>query len=177
MTGFLKIDIRGEAVLAFFRGAGDKLHLSVRSAVDRLSIELQTLVKKKLSGEVLHNRTGTLRRSINRVIVDTPARIEAQVGTNVVYAAIHEYGFDGEVNVREHVRRLYAEGTEKLSGASHGGIRSWKRVQGQMRGETTVKAHSRHVKMPERSYLRSSLKEMGPQIAEGIRAAALGALR
>lgn len=173
----LKINIQSEAVQAFFKGAGDRLHQNVRRAVDRLSIELQTLVKEKLSGSVLHVRTGTLRRSINRRVVDTPVRIAAQVGTNVVYAAIHEYGFSGEENVREHVRKHYDIGTVKLTGKEHNGMRTWVRERGEYLRTGKVIAHTRTMNMPARSYLRSSLKEMEPKIVEGIRAAAVEALQ
>jgi phage gpG-like protein len=46
-------------------------------------------VKTKLSGQVLKRRTGTLAKSLTwRLISD----YQAVVGTNVAYAAIHEFG-------------------------------------------------------------------------------------
>lgn len=53
--------------------------------------ELATYIKmQELSGQVLQNRTGTLRRSI----VMTPFRSQGfvTVGTNVQYAKVHEFG-------------------------------------------------------------------------------------
>jgi hypothetical protein len=52
---------------------------------------------EKLSGQVLKNRTGTLRRKINYEVRETPTGITGSVGVKLSYAAAHEYGFDGVV--------------------------------------------------------------------------------
>lgn len=58
-----------------------------------LHIELQRqIVETKLSGQVLHERTGTLRRSIMQETAADGDVITSSVFTNTVYAAIHEYG-------------------------------------------------------------------------------------
>lgn len=46
-------------------------------------------VKNYLSGQVLHRVTGTLAKSITSQVVTND---RATVGTNVAYAAIHEFG-------------------------------------------------------------------------------------
>ncbi len=177
MSDSIHIDIRAEAVKAKFAGASKKLHDAVLHAVTGLSIELQALVKRKLTGEVLHVRTGTLRRSINRVVVDHEGQIRAQIGTNVVYAAAHEYGFQGIVQIRAYIRKTYAPGSTVLSKGGRRGIRTWIRKRGEQTGEAHVKSHARKMNIPERSFLRSSLREMAPKISADIRAAALGALK
>jgi phage gpG-like protein len=150
----LTVDVRAEQLLAQLAGSGDRFMADQAVAVDRLSIEVQALVKDtKLSGQVLHTRTGTLRRSINRKIIKTPSTVAAEVGTNVVYAAVHEYGFDGPVNVREHTRKLAGGGT------------------------ANVRAYVMSMHMPERSFLRSTLDEQTTHIIETLRAAALKSLR
>lgn len=116
----------------------------------RLAIRLQARVKmSKLSGQVLKTRTGTLRRSINYEIkrVST-SRIEAIVGTNVEYARAHEYGFKGRVRVKEHLR-IVKEGRRKFS--------------------TWIRAHDKVLNLPERSFLRSALREMQPEIVRELR--------
>jgi phage gpG-like protein len=152
MSQFL-VSITAEDFLARLRGAPERLNAAIRTTVERLSVQVQALVKRKLGGEVLHVRTGTLRRSINRLITDDSHGVIATVGTNVRYAAIHEYGFDGEVPVKAYSRHT-AAGTV-----------------------ANVRAHVRHVVMPKRSFLVSSLDDMGPQIKTDIKAAALEALR
>jgi len=149
MSDGLSVSIRGEAVLARLQGMEDRLRTELRRAVTRLSITVQAAVKgDKLTGQVLHVRTGTLRRSINRKIEETQTSITATVGTNVRYAAIHEYGFDGIVGVRAH-----------------------------MRLQRPVRAHTRHMRLPARSFLRSTLAERTTEITETLREAAMRAVR
>jgi phage gpG-like protein len=49
-------------------------------------------VVRTIEADVLHVQTGRLRRSIHAVAGGTDAAPSAAVGTNVVYAAIHEFG-------------------------------------------------------------------------------------
>lgn len=132
------------------------VYANVLRAVTRLSINLQAYVKEnKLTGQVLHTRTGTLRRSINREVTSTPSAIRAVVGTNVEYAAGHEYGFNGDVNVKAHLRQITQAWGRPISPRS---------VQ--------VQAHTKHVVLPERSFLRSALKDFEDRIVQDIRGAA-----
>lgn len=176
------VDLRAEEFLARLRGAGSRFHAAVVRIVTRLSIEIQSVVKtSKLSGQVLHVRTGTLRRSINRVVFDDPGRVYAQIGTNVVYAGAHEYGFDGMVPVHAYLRRSRAQMSmarfrATKSGQSREIAGSYKKAGGGL-GEVTVRAHTRHMHIPERSYLRSTMREFAVKIRTDLRNAALEALR
>lgn len=112
----ITVSLQAETLLARLAGTESRLRTGLRSAVERLSIGVQAAVKEdKLSGQVLHVRSGTLRRSINRVVTETPSGVFATVGTNVVYAAIHEYGGatgrNGSVQmpVRSFLRSTLAE--------------------------------------------------------------------
>jgi len=82
---------------------GIKLPIALRqtipalsSALERevlaLALKLTALVKQKLSGEVLHVRTGRLRRSIHLEMERGSNTVVAVVGTNVSYARLHELG-------------------------------------------------------------------------------------
>jgi len=148
------------------------------TTVKRLAIELQREVKRKLSGEVLHNRTGTLRRSINIAVMEDSTSVVASVGTNVVYAAAHEYGFDGEVTVRAHIRRNKAQMAMATKHyVNKLGVVSTHIAQtgkfGKQTGDIQVRSFTRHMHMPERSYLRSSLREesgnIRMELAEAVR--------
>jgi phage gpG-like protein len=108
----------------------------------------------KLSGQVLHVRTGTLRRKINYRVTQTAAAITGQVGVKLSYAAAHEYGLDVEEQVREHLRTAKMAFGRPIAPVTF-----------------SVRAHTRHMKLPERSFLRSSLREMTPEIQAMIRAA------
>jgi phage gpG-like protein len=143
------------ALKSFGLGVKERL----REAITRSAIELTRYVKeRKLSGQVLKNRTGTLRRKINYAIRETVSEISAAVGVKLSYAAVHEYGFDGVVSVKEHLRTIK---------------QAWGRPIAPT--EVAVHAHSRHMHLPERSFLRSSLRERGPSIREALSAAVVAA--
>lgn len=167
------VTVKTDVLEARLRSAPELMRASLLRAVTRLSIGIQRSVKEdKLTGQVLHVRTGTLRRSINRVVTDEPDGIFATVGTNVEYAAIHEYGFSGSVNikayVRQHRERLTYAQQYKRTGAV---------IKGKLTGTSSlVSAHTRQVNMPERSFLRSTLKDWEPRIVSELRQAALSVL-
>ena len=117
-----------------------RLLADIKREIRRVAIDVLAHVKdKKLSGQVLKVQTGRLRRSINQRVTESDTGIEAKVGTNVEYARVHEFGFKGTVNVKEH-----------------------------MRLGNKVRAHSRKVNLPERSFLRSSLQDMQRDIDQRI---------
>lgn len=166
MSDQIIVSMRAEALLARLAGTSDRLQSGMRRTVQRLSISVQQEVKGLLSGPVLSNRTGTLRRSINRVVTDNASGVFATVGTNVRYAAAHEYGFDGDVTVKAHTRRS----------ALQMAVKRKDRV-GKSEGTIQVRQFTRHMHMPERSFLRSVLRERAPEIQQSLRAAAMEAIR
>ncbi len=148
-----------DLVLLNVKSLGIRVRDRLRSDITRLTIKLQRKVKEeKLTGQVLHVRTGRLRRNINRRMAETATSITGQVGTNVSYAAIHEYGFTGVVNVREHLRMQSVVFGRPITPTA-----------------VTVRAHAMRMHMPERSFLRSALAEMRPEIVttlqQGLREA------
>jgi phage gpG-like protein len=152
----IAIEIIGDdRLVARLEAMPGRLHAGVARAVTRLGLALQRRVQaEKLSGQVLKVRTGSLRSSINTRIENTATAISAVVGTNIAYGRVHEYGFDGTVQVRAHLRQI----TEAF---------------GRPIAPTTVgmRAHSRHIRLPERSFLRSALAEMAPRIEAELREA------
>jgi phage gpG-like protein len=68
-------------------------------------------------------------------------RDRIRVGTDRPYAAIHEFGFDGNVNVRPHVRTL-------KSGTTF-----------------PVRAHMRHMRMPKRPHRAPAVRDASRPIA------------
>ena len=95
-----------EVVATLGRVSGE-VRRRVRTAIGRLTLRLERRIKEqKLSGQVLRVRTGTLRRSVSSVVVSNPAVVVGTVSTNVEYARVHEFGFDGTVTVREHMRTV-----------------------------------------------------------------------
>jgi phage gpG-like protein len=118
---------------------------ALKTEITRIAVDVTATVKgEKLSGQALKVQSGRLRRSINYRVATSDTGVDAKVGTNVEYARVHEFGFKGAVNVREHIRK--AKG----------------------KTQAMVRAHTRNVNMPERSFLRSTLREMKGDIDSRI---------
>lgn len=151
-----------EYLTPFFRTMPDKVKAELRAAVENLSLKLMRKVKdEKLSGQILKNRTGMLRRSINYKVTSTPESVTGTVGTNKEYAAAHEYGFSGVVTVKEHLRMATTAWGQKMKNPH----------------QVTVKAHDARRNLPERSFLRSSLNEMSGTIRADIEKALAKAIK
>lgn len=149
------------AVLLQLRSRGLVLREQLRTTVQEQGIRLLRLVKLKVSGPVLKNRSGTLRRKLNVRFTETANEILSTVGLKLKYAATHEYGFDGIVSIRAHLRRVTQVFGRPLASPI----------------SVSVRAHTAHMKLPERSYLRSTLREEAPSIREAMRLAIGGAFR
>lgn len=151
-----------EAVNGYLRSLPVKIANALSKAMEREMISLARYVKEqKLSGQVLKNRTGTLRRKVNYQVTRSPAVIEGIVGVKVAYAAAHEYGIDKMVHVKSYSRQM--------------NIAWGRRVE--LPRKIEVVAHQRHMKLPERSYLRSSLRELSPKIMNALNLAVAQAVQ
>lgn len=143
ITGYLLGD---KETIAKLQSMYPNMRDRLTKTVDSLALRLLAHVKQdKLSGQVLKNRTGNLRSHITKRLQITPTSVIGTVGTNISYAAYHEYGFHGIVTVREHLRRAKA------------GM-----------AMSTVRAHTRNVNYPAHSFLRTALADMAPQIKSEI---------
>jgi phage gpG-like protein len=140
--------------------------MNLRSTMQELAIRLQGKVKsEKLSGQVLNVRTGNLRNSISQRLVQDGSMLYAIVGTNVPYAARHEFGFQGTETVRSFMRRT--KGEMKLatyfyknsSGERVSKVRQTGKF-GKSSGTGLVRSFTRQANTPERSFLRSALLDM-----------------
>lgn len=133
----------------------DRIIPAVSARLQAAAYQLEADVKaNKLTGQVLHVRTGRLRRSIHAADVKvSDGKISTTVGTNVEYAARHEYGFHGEETVKAHVRHM---------------TQAWGK---QLREPLTVnvRSFSRKVDYDARSFLRSQLREDAQMIRDAIR--------
>ncbi len=142
------------------RGMPAGVAMAMERTVTRLSLELTSYIKdQKLSGQVLKVVTGALRRSVAYSVAVTGLAVMGRVFTSkdtIKYAGAHEFGFDGEVTVREHLRTV---------------------VFGRDVAPFTVPAHARMMHVPERSYMRSSLEDKHAYIAEELRNAAYDSVR
>ncbi len=128
----------------------DAIRTAVAQKRAELAQQLLDAIKAKLSGETLASRTGALRDSIE---TSFDVELEARVFSSgdVKYAAAQEYGFDGEEFVAAHSREIKQAFGKAISPKT-----------------IFVAAFSRHMHLPERSYMRSSLDEMQDEIAQGF---------
>jgi phage gpG-like protein len=168
------VTANADSLIAKMDGNPAALRRALLPVINKLSIEVQTSVKQdKLTGQVLHVRTGTLRRSINREVKEQQDGIFATIGTNIKYGIAWENGFEGDVKVAAHTRRQ----RERLTYAQQY-LKSGKIRIGKLTGQTAeVQAHMRHINMPARPFLKSALKDFTPRIKEELRVAVLGVLR
>ena len=123
---------------------GPRIKVELRKAVDLSALKLLARVKLKLSDDVLHVRTGRLRRSINQRVTDGSEGIVGTVGTNVEYARFHELGFDGSQQVKEHLRSIKSAFGKSIKGGAV---------------TFTVRSHARKVKYPARSFMATALAD------------------
>lgn len=137
---------------------------------------------------LLDVRTGRLRNSVSSKVAVTPDAITGRLGSNVEYAAYHEFGFHSVINVRAHSRitRLFHQSTGatldlrrrivdykgNFVGYRDTHFQSLQRAQahrkyiGVERG--TVRAHQRHVDYAGRPYIRPALEKCLPAITDEI---------
>ena len=168
------VTVNSDATRASLGGMRSRLMAKLAVTMQRLGLELLTRVKEdKLSGQVLNVRTGTLRRSINLKMEVGNDSIKATVGTNVPYAAIHEFGgtvpaVDGKLMV------FPAPGLGKSFVTQTGRLRA--KFGGRADLLVFTKKH-KAFNLPERSFLRSALEDMAPRIEEQINAAVAEAIR
>ena len=145
-----------DALVRQMQNVKPALHANIARAVLKLTIKLQKRVMfGKLNGQVLKNQSGTLYRSINYRTISTPTAIKGQVGTNLSYAAIHEFGFNKARTIKAHMRTIKEAFGRPISPVSF-----------------EVGTFTRQMNMPERSFLRSALREMEDEIIMDLRAAA-----
>jgi phage gpG-like protein len=130
---------------------------ALAQTVAELSAELRDVVERKLSGEVLRQRTGRLAASVAVDLHQDGNAVAATLSSDVEYAAIHEYG--GAIPAHEVLPRS----ARALAFPWKGRQRFFKRVE------------IPTVTMPQRSFLQSALAEMTPTIraalADAVRAA------
>ena len=159
MSWSIEINIPADTAEAI-RNCKDRrgLGMAIARTLDRQNELTVNRVQRKLSGEVLHVRTGLLRRSISRtdaLVLDT--EVVSSVGSNVrtggdavVYAAIHEFGGQTRPNLIE--------------------AKNGKALAFSIGGKQLVRRSVQHPgsKIPERSYLRTTLTERQGQYGTAL---------
>lgn len=140
------------------RERGPTIVEAIVQKINSLAIRLEAhIVGDKLQGQVLHHRSGTLASSIRF----KPAHPE---GTSIIaevtgaggpawYGRLHEYG----ATFARHSTARFGRGFTK-AGTKGRRIRSLEQ-----------RTMATYVRLPERSFMRSSLIDLKPRIAEELR--------
>lgn len=98
-------------------------------------------------------QSGRLRRSIRVLRTTTDAVV---IGTDVPYAAAHNDGFRGTVNVRVHKRNRYKKGRKGTGVYSVKTKKERTRTVTSYDGAHWVQSHTRTVRIPKRQFLGDS---------------------
>jgi len=148
----------------------DKIIGAVEKRMQRVVKRIEASVKSdKLSGQVLHVKTGTLRRSVHSDVKNDGSQIVGTIGTNLIYAAYHEYGFSGTQNVKEHMRAIKQAAIMHTKGARSGTVNKSATAKQQGPAQMAkVRAHTRHVNYTAHSFLRSTLREQTQFVKDEI---------
>lgn len=128
-----------EAFLAGSDTVRDGLTQIVRDQTDNL---LKYIQDEKLSGQVLNIGDSELRDSLQADVSADDSSITGTVSTDVVYAAIQEYG--GTITIRKRLSSHVNNHRKTALGGSY------------------------TVTIPERSYMRSGLDDLDNDIVDAI---------
>jgi phage gpG-like protein len=104
----------------------------------------------------LRHITGRLIRSVNASKATVVGqRVQSAIGSNVVYAAVQEFGYEGEQHIPAHKRRVKSRDTYTVAEV---GIPSRARRK-LVRGFGYVKAYTRNVNIPARAPIQHAIED------------------
>lgn len=153
----ISIEVRGDLeVAARLESLPEWLRAGLARTIAFLGTELQQKVRENLSGRVLKSRSGRLRDSIDLKILEGFDEVAAEVGTGVPYGRFHEFGVG-------HLWLIRA--------------RQAKALRFQLGNRTVFARSVTHPGLPERSFLRSALREMEPEVRRQVEEAVVEAMR
>jgi phage gpG-like protein len=169
----------------------DRLAPRIREGVGRKALLQSALLlerhikTEKLSGQVLHVRSGRLRSSISHRLEQIGQDLTARVGTNLVYARIHEFG--GTITAKRAANLAIPTGIARTPAGvprytarqliANPGVGGFTRtffrhhkLYGVTRGGRVRAAFilKKSVTIPQRSYMRTALREKQQEIVQTI---------
>lgn len=160
MAETFSVEIDDSRAVARLGAMPAKVHDALVTKVSSLRLQLEAKIKSKLSGQVLNVRTGALRASIFSETIDEKDAVYGRAASSgdVKYAGIHEFG--GKTPAHDIVPTK-AQALAFVVGGK----------------QVFAKAvHHPGSNMPERSFMRSSLKDMRGEIVSGLEQAVKKAL-
>lgn len=131
-----------------------------RTALSKAALLLENHIKRdKLSGTVLHVRSGRLRGSITHEVSRVGDDLIARIGTKLVYARIHEFG--GIIRAKNHPYLVFP-----IRGVQTTGARGQLLKRPRHTIETWVRV--KQVTIPKRPYMVPALKGKRQEIIQTI---------
>lgn len=126
-------------------------------------------------GVVSNRLRSSLRPAKAQVAGD---RVVSSIGSNVVYAAAHEYGFTGRVQVKSFVRQqrsndLLANRAGEIARRGFAPVQKKEKLTAL--GFARVKAHARQMIIPARPFISSSLQERSSDYGASVSRAIVAA--
>lgn len=178
----IKITSNADAVAENLAAMGQAMTDGIARALDyenEMSVGQIQAIKLSRRGPttlgVISNRLRSSVRPTRAIVVS--GNVDSSIGSNVIYAAVHEYGIDQMVAVPAHTRKV----TVALRGGSTfnaktGRIKKNKpgRVQ---TGVASVGTYSMHMHFPARRYIGSTVESRKDDYVASINSAALEAWR
>lgn len=119
--------------------------------------------KKNLRKGRILIKTGHGRRGTSYSTQPAQTRVYNDVG----YMAIHNYGFNGTVQVRAHQRRILGKKRVATGLFSIKTKKEKKKTVSVVKSVSTVQAHSRKMNIPKRKFMPSSLQD-SPVLANAL---------
>lgn len=163
----IKITLTKEAQAAveILRDAPDVILDTVRTALDlenqftvsHIQEKFMSKRGKQTLGVVTNRLRGSLRASKAVIVGD---QVVSSIGSNVVYMGVHEFGFDGDVQVKAHTRTI-----ESLFGKE---LDEPKTVN--------VRAHTRHLVVKKRAPIFRGTKQRQKHYRQSISQALVNAV-
>jgi hypothetical protein len=165
LTIQIELTPEAQATLRSFQTLPPRMLEKMRSAMDEANqLVLGQVTAKRFTGRGpfpppehrLGVRTGRLRQSLRASKAEIAGNsIQSAIGSNVVYLAMHELGFTGQVNVKSFTRRVP---TNRFGRAPRSPL---KIVRGKKSSPSTetVRAHTRNMNVPARAPLRTGIEE------------------
>lgn len=132
------------------------------------------VITNKLSGQVLRHITGNLWRSIQSLVQKLGSKITGIVyaSSDCKYAAIHEYGGTIHMPARGGSVRLRVDARGNLlRQKTNDKLAVFAKASHKRAISRDFKSASYDIVMPERSYLRSSLRDNKDQIIQRLQGA------
>jgi phage gpG-like protein len=138
---------------------------------------------KRTLGVVTNRLRGSVRASEASM---NGGRVESVIGSNVSYAAVHEFGFNGPVTVKAHTRKtgvmlrvrgqlISRDQAKRILKGTGSDVLQLMGVSVQSGGWQKVRQHTRQMRMPERAPFRRGIEREADNYANSISEAILSA--